>query len=727
MQLGFGDNAWPGKAGQAALDKVQARLAPAAQKLRGHWQTVTAGEPFPLPARAMWLLYPLALFYYEVMFKLSCAGRFTAGNMATILLFSASYGALCTLLAVLPHSERAQRVLAPVLLAVLALPYLIEHFVFQEFRVFYDLNTVLGGAGDAVGGFAADIFHLLFSPPGLLRIFLFLLPAAAVALFWRRLPALRLDADGKLHFITAAVCAYAAALVLIAASPLPRRLYRREYNFQTAIQQFGLLSALRLDAADMLFGGELVFEPEILQGTAAPAPDTADTAATAETAETAPAQPAATPAPTYRPNALDIDFAALSAGADGTLADLDAYVAAQTPTMQNEYTGLFAGKNLIFISAEALCREVIDPERTPTLYRMATKGIRFTDYYQPASAGTTGGECANLLGVLPMLGGKSVKQAANYALPLTMGHQLDRQGYYGMAFHNNDYTYYSRDVTHNALGYSQGFMGYGNGMEEYVTKQWPQSDLEMIEGTLPLYLDHQPFNIYYMSVSGHSPYDLKGNAMARKHWDAVQDLPCSDKVRCYLAANIELDEALEYLINALEQAGIADDTVICVAPDHFPYGLDVDSALGQLENLEELYGMPVDDYLVRDHSCLLLWSGCLEDAGPITVDAPTFSPDILPTLSNLFGVPYDSRLLPGRDVFSGAEALVFNVSHDWKTELGTYIAATGVFTPADPDADIPDGYVDRIRTVVRNKLNYCRGVLNNDYFAHVLQGTELAP
>ena len=121
----------------------------------------------------------------------------------------------------------------------------------------------------------------------------------------------------------------------------------------------------------------------------------------------------------------------------------------------------------------------------------------------------------------------------------------------------------------------------------------------------------------------------------------------------------------------------------------------------------------------RDHSRLILWSGCLEDMEPIVVDTPTFSLDILPTLSNLFGTEFDSRLLPGRDVFSDALALVFNTNYDWKTELGTYYASSGTFEPADANTVIPDGYVDAIRTIVRNKINYCQGVLDTDYFRHV--------
>ena len=79
------------------------------------------------------------------------------------------------------------------------------------------------------------------------------------------------------------------------------------------------------------------------------------------------------------------------AAGDSALATLHQYFAAQTPTKTNDYTGMFEGKNLILITAEAFSAEVIDPMRTPTLYRLATKGINFTDYYQPSSAGTTGG------------------------------------------------------------------------------------------------------------------------------------------------------------------------------------------------------------------------------------------------------------------------------------------------------------------------------------------------
>lgn len=667
---------------------------------------------------ALAVVFPLALFYFELLFKFATGAAAAGPSLALLLLFCAGYGGVCWLLATLPRSQRVRRWLTPVFLVLLAVPYLVQYFVFQAFRVLYDLNTILAGAQDAVGGFGGDIWALLTSPDGLLYLFLFLLPAL-LALFWavrgEALPAA--DTARRLDMTLFASVSYLAALLMVLAVPSYRAIYQQNYSYGAAVDSFGLLTGMGLDCQAILGGRELAFtnvapaaQPTVQARPGAPVQ------VQAATPETAPAEPEPTPV-VYDYNAMDIDFEALAAGADGTLAELDRYAAGLTPSRQNEYTGLFKGKNLIFISAEAFCAEVIDPERTPTLYRLANKGIRFTDYYQPASAGTTGGECANLLGVLPMEGGMSVKMTADYDLYFTMGSQLDRLGYYGMAYHNNDYTYYDRDKTHVNLGYSGGYMGYGNGMEEYVTAQWPQSDLEMIAGTLPTYIDKQPFNIYYMSVSGHSPYTREENAMAAKHWDEVADLPYSEPVRCYLAANLELEDALTYLVDALEEAGIADDTVICLSPDHFPYGLDFNSALGELTNLSELYGENVTNYLQRDHSCLIIWSGCLEDSEPITVDAPTFSPDILPTLSNLFGTEFDSRLLPGRDVFSDAEALVFNTGYDWKTELG--ICIDGVFSPNDPAAELPEGYIERINATVRNKLNYCRGVLDVDYFGHV--------
>ena len=510
---------------------------------------------------------------------------------------------------------------------------------------------------------------------------------------------------------------YVIALVLVFTSSIYAPVYRTQYNFQSAVSNFGLITGMRLDLQNNLFGGDLSFEEEDTTAFYTSGTDEAE-----EHPEKPPAEePTASPI-VYGYNTIDIDFDQLNENASDQIKALNEYVQSLAPSRQNEYTGLFKGKNLILITAEAFSAEVIDPELTPTLYRLATKGINFTDYYQPSSAGTTGGEYQIIFGMMPTDGGMSFKNTSDHLNYYTMGSQLNRLGYYGKAFHNNSYTYYDRDVTHNNLGYSDGFMGYGNGMEQYVKNTWPQSDYEMISGTLPTYIDKQPFNIYYMTVSGHSNYTRSGNTMTSRHWDRVKDLPFSDTVKGYLAANLDFEDALAYLVGELEARGIADDTVICISSDHFPYGLDSAGTLGNMPYLSELYGYDVNNYFERDHSCLIIWSGCLENEEPIVVDSPTYSLDILPTLSNLFGTEFDSRFMVGRDVLSDAPALVFNTNYDWKTDLGTYYAASNTFVPKDESTVVPEGYVEAAKTIVRNKMRYCEGVLDTDYFRYVFGG-----
>jgi len=684
-----------------------------------------------LPSWVTLLLFPVVLIYYEVIFRLTTVRGFFQTGDVFLLLFCIAYGTFAFLLSALCPKVRGNRIITACLLVITALPYLIEYFIFRQFNVFYDLNTCFGGAADMLGGYTKALFDLLFCWDGLLKIFLFLLPAILYLIFGRRLlPTLHLGWKKMLLTLLCGVFLLAGTRGLIFLNKPMNLLLTSQYNFQSAVSQFGLLTGIGLDVKDILIGNDAGFEDA-----AFPVPVTEPTVPTTEATEatvaetetptvpvTEPETEPTEPPIVYYPHQMDLKLD--DPDASGTIASLNAYVASLTPSMSNDYTGLFAGKNLIFITAEAFSAEVIDPELTPTLYRMATKGIRFTDFYQPSGAGTTGGEYQNVFGMLPTNGGMSFKNTADNLNYFTIGSQLDRLGYWGRAYHNNDYTYYDRHLTHVNIGYSHGFVGYGNGIEEYVAPVWPESDVEMFVGSLPDYIDNQPFNVYYMTVSGHSTYYRASNASTQKNWDRVAHLEYSTLVKGYLAAQLELEDSMTYLLEQLEAKGILDDTVICIAADHFPYGLDDDAALGQLPYLSELYGHDVTTALDRDHSALIIWSGCLEEMDPIVVDSPAFTLDILPTLSNLFGTEWDSRLLPGRDVLSDTQALVFNMSYDWKTDYGTYYAGYGKFVPADDSITVDEEYIDTISAIVRNKVRYCEGVLDYDYFGYLFGEPE---
>jgi lipoteichoic acid synthase len=175
---------------------------------------------------------------------------------------------------------------------------------------------------------------------------------------------------------------------------------------------------------------------------------------------------------------------------------------------------------------------------------------------------------------------------------------------------------------------------------------------------------------------------------------------------------------MEALIGYLEEAGIADDTLIVMATDHYPYGLERSATWENTSDyLRELYDVKDYDQFIRDHSALIIWSGALEDMD-ITVEGPVYSLDILPTVSNLMGIDYDSRLLVGRDIFSDAPALALWPDYSWKTDKGSYNFSTGTFTPAE-GVQVDESYVEYVTSVVRNKITYSRSVQENNYFNYL--------
>ncbi len=722
---------------------------------------------------SIWLAVFLSLscFYTEMVFKLSVETLHTGSSFVFLALFSLCAGLVVSgIISLLPR--KAVQILVPFYLGFLFLIFVVEFLVYRQFKVAYDLNTILNAATDALGGFGADIRRLIFCFDGISHIALLLLPLILWFLLrkkiigqlpqkgiWRRRMGWAVYFP-LAHLAGGAAC-YGGALFLILCCGLHKDIYTNQYNFESAVMQFGLGEGLCLDIRNLasfktsvpvfesmevelvrgtdldgshvsgkeetIFGGKAVvqakeaacsWEVSILQErTSSPSAKTVQ--------EEEPATPVV-----YGHSVSSVDFAAL-AGAGGNCADIDAYVSTLTPSSQNAYTGAFAGKNLILICAEAFSGFLIDPELTPALYRLSTNGINFNDYYQQSIAGTTGGEYQLLFGLIPTSGGSSIKEITQNGTHTNMGAFLNDKGYFGMAFHNSTYTYYDRHETHTKLGYSGGYMGLGNGLEELISPKWPASDLELMQETLPMYIDKQPFDVYYMTVSGHSVYAFGNNAMSRENKDAVDawceknNLSYTEPVRAYIAANLELEKAVDYLVKTLEEKGIADDTVICIAPDHFPYGLDSDASLGNMPYLSELYGYPVNTYEERDRSRAIIWCGALEDHEPIIVDTPASSVDILPTLCNLFGVEWDSRLYVGRDVLSDALPLVFFGNYDWKTDLGHYSSSKNIFTPTDEDAVIPEDYVKQISSIVRNKMTFSKSVLSHDYYTHVYEAASV--
>ena len=272
-----------------------------------------------------------------------------------------------------------------------------------------------------------------------------------------------------------------------------------------------------------------------------------------------------------------IDFAKLAESADDAMRKTtDEYLAQVVPTRKNNYTGLLQDYNLITICAESFCPWFISEELTPTLYKLSHTGIIFDNYYGTFQSVTTNGEYTMCMGLYPDMSRTKTDSSFNVAgtnyLPFCLGNALKEKGYQTWGYHDYIGDFYNRNITHANMGYT--FKAADSGLD--IKIDWPSSDLEMMEASVDDYLSsREPFHAYYMTFSGHYQYNWD-NAMSAKNHDAVKDLPYSEPVKAYIACNLELENALTYLMQRLEQAGVADKTCIVLTNDHYPYGLTED-------------------------------------------------------------------------------------------------------------------------------------------------------
>lgn len=641
------------------------------------------------------LLFCLTGVYVELCLHLCVFGSMDRYAGYPVL-FGLLGGALCTLVVsslpkVLRQITGLLLVAAQVMLAEVQLVY---HCIFGDFMPV----SQIGMGGNVIVNFNSQLLYGIRQ--NLLKILLLLLPLVAVilCLALRRVQALRFRLRWKQAMASFAVLL--ALLLTVTGLMYVGRdnafsAYRTFTNVNTSTdssyKKIGMLATTAQELRYMLFSGSgsIMITPSSLNISDVPR--------------------------TYSSNSYNviesIDFTAL---ADSTDSDIlkatDEYLANATPTRKNNYTGLLKDYNLITICAESFCPWFISEELTPTLYKLSHTGILFENYYGTFQSVTTNGEYTMCMGLYPDMSRTKTDSSFNVAgtnyLPFCLGNALKGVGYQAWAYHDYIGDFYNRNITHANMGYT--FKAADSGLD--VKIDWPSSDLEMMEASVDDYINSgEPFHAYYMTFSGHYQYNWD-NAMSAKNRDAVKDLPYSEPVKAYIACNLELEYALEYLMQRLEQAGVADKTCIVLTNDHYPYGLTEDE-------YNELAGQTLDTTFEKYRNSFICYVPGLSEN--IVVDEYCSTADILPTLLNLFGVDYDSRLLAGTDVLSsGIHAAVLS-DKSFLTKTFRYDAGTETVIPADENTTVSDKLAEAYRLYVDSRFQLSGNILNSDYYAHV--------
>lgn len=637
------------------------------------------------------LIIFLNLLYLEFIYHLFIFNSFKLKHIFLITIFTVLSTIFIDLITSL-FTKKVNKWLMIIINCFLSILFIAQIINYRFYGNVISIYSIIHGG--QVFGFLSAIFSVLWQ--NIICVILLLIPIPFYIIFNKKIETDNLSWKVILKKNGLLIIVFILSLLSLQTDKKEiysaKNLYYYRHAPLETVKKLGMLTTLRLDLERTITG----FEENLTKVTDLNLPEVKEDTKNEDK---------------IKYNIEDIDFLKLAEEETKTeIKNIHYYMANETPTKQNKYTGMFKDKNLIVITAEAFSPIAVNEALTPTLYKLVNQGFTFTNFYSPIYyVSTSDGEYVSLTSLLPKESVWSFYKSSKNYLPYVYGNVFKNLGYETYAFHDGQYKYYDRNLSHPNMGYK--YMACGNGLEKLMNcKKWPQSDLEMINATFDMYSNEEKFVAYYMSISGHLEYNFYGNNMANKNKALVADTEYSDKIKAYIACQIELDKALEELINKLKEKDILDDTVIVLSADHYPYGLtndDINSVT------------PLEDAKFDIHkNNLIIWSNTMKKN--IKIDKIAESLDILPTILNLFGINYDSRLLIGKDILSDTDGLVILNDRSWITKYGKYNTSTQKFTSLTEE-EIPENYVNKINEIVANKFVISKNILDTNYYKHVFK------
>ena len=668
----------------------------------------------------------ISLLYLEGIYHLFVYG-FVGINPLMVISTTVALAAVETCLVGLFRKRNYNKIIAWILMVFNFLLYVVQVVYFNIFKMPMLIETAVTTGGDALTDFWSVALDGIVR--SILPILFMAVPFAAAGLLMHKniIRMKKYRTSAYIESMVIAIAGISLTALFIVAGFLTKSEFYEEYQGmhspEDLAKDYGMLPLYSRQFMGDLFG-EYEGDIDDWAGAFPPADETENNSNTGNTGGENDTETETGPVIDRSPNVLNIDFDTLLGNDDEDIVELAEMLQAMTPSNKNEYTGIFEGYNLIYLTAEGFSHHAVSEELTPTLYKMINSGIVVKDYYvQSWNTSTTDGEYVNLIGQIPdgqhsMRRSAGIQSKSKFSDPNTYPYSLAayfaEEGVNSYAYHSNSLSYYYRYKTHPNLGYqfkaaklgSCSKSEYGDWIFDMEgASSWPNSDYELMVATLPEYISQERFHAYYMTMSGHASYSWTGNAMSYKNKSAVEHLDCSEQMKAYIACNLELEKAMAYLLEELEKAGKLDTTVIVLSADHRPYGL-----ANEKDEIEAFTGREMDEIDLQEN-CLIMWNSAMET---INVEKTCSAMDILPTLLNLFGFEYDSRLFAGRDMLSDSPSLVIFKDKSFITDDVIYDAGSKKVT-SRTGAEITEEYMDSMKAYVNAMFKYSKGMLNEDF------------
>ncbi len=380
-----------------------------------------------------------------------------------------------------------------------------------------------------------------------------------------------------------------------------------------------------------------------------------------------------------------------------------------TPHKANEFTGIFEGKNVIFLQLEGIDSWLLTEEDMPNLYKLKNNSIVFGDHYSYYTGGgsTFNSELAVTTGfVTPISYAKNAYSFNTNSFPASLPNQFKKLGYEVNAFHMNSGEYYARELNYLNWGYDNYYSLMDDGGYTDISYQL---DRELVMNEFfykKLFKQEKPFVHYIISYTNHTPFSLEGKTgklLANRVFDEDEEIPkmSEEEVARFFAK--ETDLMVELLLGGLESNELLENTVIVAFADHYLYTLNDKTILDQYKNTENN---------LINQTPFFIWT---HDMANMNIPKVNSQIDILPTVLNLMGIDYCDEYYVGRDIFDEEyPGYVFFSDYSWYDGVN-YVEFGEVTnnTEADPV------YIHNTNTDINNLIRKNDLVLKYDYFKKI--------
>ena len=399
----------------------------------------------------------------------------------------------------------------------------------------------------------------------------------------------------------------------------------------------------------------------------------------------------------------------------------EVYSIEETP-YQTSYTGMFEGKNVIYLQLEGIDEWLLDEETMPTLYSMQNNAINFINHYSYYNGGgsTFNSEFAVNTGFLtPVSYNQNAYTFSRNNFDYSLAKLFKKKGYSVNAFHMNTKEYYSRGANYDNWGYDNY---YGLKDQDTYTDNSYILDRELIlneKFSELLFPTDTPFVDYIISYSNHMPFtNTKGvcqlllekqkEEIIANDPNAVIEEKNYTEEECSRLQAHETDNMINLLITKLRDNNLLENTVIIAFADHYLYTLTDQNILAQYKE--------TNNNLIN-HTPFLIWKDGMKKQ---TVKEVTSQLNILPTTINLFGLEYHPNYYIGTDALNpDYKGYTFFPDYSWYD--GNVYVEGGVVTNGkeiDPTAlEEKNHYINYV--IKKNDLT-----LKYNYFKYINQNHE---